>query len=80
MPDPAYVHAAFSSIAERYVTANHVLSMGTDILWRARVVEMVAEINGQVAPYKRIRITEVLRTELEKTTTRKIKRFGNNLL
>ena len=43
MPDPAYVHAAFSSIAERYVTANHVLSMGTDILWRARVVEMVAE-------------------------------------
>ncbi|MBR5136996.1 MAG: AMP-binding protein [Clostridia bacterium] len=44
------------------------------------VVEMVAEINGQVAPYKRIRITEVLRTELEKTTTRKIKRFGNNLL
>jgi demethylmenaquinone methyltransferase/2-methoxy-6-polyprenyl-1,4-benzoquinol methylase len=42
MPDPAYVHAAFSSIAERYVTANHVLSMGTDILWRARVVQMVA--------------------------------------
>lgn len=43
MPDPAYVHAAFSSIAERYVTANHVLSMGTDILWRERVVQMVAE-------------------------------------
>lgn len=43
MPDPAYVHAAFSSIAERYVTANHVLSMGTDIQWRARVVQMVAE-------------------------------------
>ena len=43
MPDPAYVHAAFSSIAERYVTANHILSMGMDILWRARVVQMVAE-------------------------------------
>lgn len=43
MPDPAYVHAAFSSIAERYVTANHILSMGTDIMWRARVVQMVAE-------------------------------------
>ena len=43
MPDPAYVHAAFSSIAERYVTANHILSLGVDILWRARVVEMVAE-------------------------------------
>ena len=25
------------------MTANHVLSMGTDILWRARVVQMVAE-------------------------------------
>ena len=43
MPDPAYVHAAFSSIAERYVTANHILSMGTDIVWRAKVVKMVAE-------------------------------------
>ena len=43
MPDPAYVHAAFSAIAERYVTANHILSLGTDIMWRARVVQMVAE-------------------------------------
>lgn len=43
MPDPAYVHAAFSSIAERYVTANHILSMGTDVLWRQRVVQKVAE-------------------------------------
>ena len=43
MPDPAYVHAAFSSIAERYVTANHILSLGTDVLWRQRVVQRVAE-------------------------------------
>ncbi len=43
------------------------------------IVDMVAEINSQVAPYKRIRITEVLRSELEKTTTRKIRRFGNNM-
>ncbi len=43
MPDPAYVHAAFSAIAERYVTANHILSLGTDILWRQRVVQRVAE-------------------------------------
>lgn len=43
MPDPSFVHAAFSSIAERYVTANHILSLGMDILWRARAVEMVAE-------------------------------------
>lgn len=45
MPDPAYVHAAFSSIAERYVTANHILSLGTDVMWRQRVVQRVAEWN-----------------------------------
>ena len=47
MPDPAYVHAAFSSIAERYVTANHILSLGTDIMWRDRVVQIVAEWKPQ---------------------------------
>ncbi len=45
MPDPAYVHAAFSSIAERYVTANHVLSMGTDVLWRQRALQFIADWN-----------------------------------
>lgn len=43
MPDPSYVHSAFSSIAARYVTANHLLSMGADILWRARAIEKIAE-------------------------------------
>ncbi len=43
MPDPAFVHAAFSSIAERYVAANHVLSLGTDLLWRQRALQMIAE-------------------------------------
>lgn len=43
MPDPAYVHAAFSSIAERYVTANHVLSLGTDVLWRQSAVKIISE-------------------------------------
>lgn len=47
MPDPAYVHAAFSSIAARYVTANHLLSMGADILWRARAIEKIAEWQPQ---------------------------------
>ncbi len=47
MPDPAFVHAAFSSIAERYVTANHVLSLGTDVLWRQRALQMIAEWHPQ---------------------------------
>ncbi len=47
MPDPAFVHAAFSSIAERYVTANHVLSVGTDVLWRQRALQMIAEWQPQ---------------------------------
>lgn len=43
MPDPSYVHAAFSKIAAHYVTANHLLSMGADVLWRARAVRLLAE-------------------------------------
>lgn len=43
MPDPKYVHAAFSSIAAKYVTANHVLSLGADIAWRERAIKLIAE-------------------------------------
>lgn len=43
MPDPKFVHAAFSAIAERYVTANHILSFGSDVLWRQRAIQKVAE-------------------------------------
>lgn len=43
MPDPSYVHSVFSAIAERYVTANHVLSLGTDIPWRQRALQIIAE-------------------------------------
>ncbi len=43
MQDPRFVHAAFSAIASRYVTANHILSLGVDVLWRQRVVQQVAE-------------------------------------
>jgi demethylmenaquinone methyltransferase/2-methoxy-6-polyprenyl-1,4-benzoquinol methylase len=40
--DPKYVKAAFSRIADRYVLTNHVLSLGTDILWRKKVGRIVA--------------------------------------
>ncbi len=43
MQDPSFVHSVFSSIASRYVTANHVLSLGADILWRERALKMIAE-------------------------------------
>ena len=39
--DPGYVREAFARIADRYVTTNHVLSLGTDILWRRQVAGMV---------------------------------------
>ncbi|MGB2351974.1 MAG: class I SAM-dependent methyltransferase, partial [Akkermansiaceae bacterium] len=42
MQDPHYVKAAFSRIADRYVLTNHVLSLGTDILWRKKVGKIVA--------------------------------------
>ncbi len=43
MQDPGFVHSVFSSIASRYVTANHVLSLGADILWRERALKIIAE-------------------------------------
>ena len=42
MQDTKYVKAAFSRIADRYVLTNHVLSLGTDILWRKKVGRIVA--------------------------------------
>ena len=42
MQNPAKVRGIFSSIAERYDIANHLLSGGLDFLWRARSVRMVA--------------------------------------
>jgi demethylmenaquinone methyltransferase/2-methoxy-6-polyprenyl-1,4-benzoquinol methylase len=43
--DPAYVKGAFARIANNYVLTNHVLSMGTDILWRRKAGRMVAAWN-----------------------------------
>lgn len=39
--DPKFVKGAFAKIADRYVMTNHVLSMGTDILWRKKVGRIV---------------------------------------
>lgn len=43
--DPAYVRDAFARIAWRYVATNHVLSLGTDILWRRKVGRIVRSWN-----------------------------------
>lgn len=41
MQNPDFVRAAFSAIAPRYVTTNHVLSLGIDILWRGKVARQI---------------------------------------
>lgn len=41
MQDPNYVRDAFSRIADRYVSTNHVLSLGIDVIWRKRVAQLV---------------------------------------
>lgn len=42
--DPEYVRGAFARIADKYVLANHLLSAGTDILWRRKAARMVADL------------------------------------
>ena len=44
MQDPVFVKDAFAKIAGRYILTNHVLSLGTDILWRRKVAQMVAAL------------------------------------
>lgn len=41
--DPKFVQGAFAKIADRYVLTNHVLSMGSDILWRKKVGRIVRD-------------------------------------
>lgn len=43
MQDASYVKNAFARIADKYVVTNHVLSLGTDILWRKKVGRIVKE-------------------------------------
>lgn len=42
MQDPGFVRQAFAGIARRYVLANHVLSLGIDVLWRKKTARLVA--------------------------------------
>ncbi|MFM2176746.1 MAG: hypothetical protein RL015_844 [Verrucomicrobiota bacterium] len=43
MQDAGFVKNAFAGIASRYVLANHVLSLGIDVLWRQLTARKVAE-------------------------------------
>ncbi len=43
MQDAGFVRKAFAGIASRYVLANHVLSLGIDVLWRRMTARLVAE-------------------------------------
>lgn len=42
MQDAGFVRKAFAGIARRYVLANHVLSLGIDILWRKKTARLAA--------------------------------------
>lgn len=42
MQDAGYVRQAFAGIARRYVLANHVLSLGIDVLWRRTTAHLIS--------------------------------------
>ena len=44
------------------------------------VKSAIDEINSKLPSYKQIRIMEIIEKELERTTTKKIKRYGTNLV
>ncbi len=43
MQDAVFVRSAFAGIANRYVIANHILSLGIDVFWRILTARKVAE-------------------------------------
>ena len=45
MQDPEYVKNAFAGIADKYVITNHILSLGTDVLWRKKTANLAASQN-----------------------------------
>lgn len=47
---------------------------------RKEIAAVVAKINDKLPIYKKIIITEIVWEAFEKTTTKKIKRFGNNVI
>ncbi len=49
MQDAGYVRQAFAGIARRYVLANHMLSLGIDVLWRRKTARVIASFRpGEV--------------------------------
>lgn len=48
MQDTGYVKRAFAGIAKRYMLANHVLSLGIDVLWRIKTGRLVATAQPQM--------------------------------
>ncbi len=46
--DPEFVKDAFSGIADRYVLANHVLSLGIDVHWRRKLAGLVKALEPRL--------------------------------
>ncbi|MBQ3230647.1 MAG: AMP-binding protein [Clostridia bacterium] len=70
----AKIYPCIDKIKERYA------KKPTEEEIRKEIAAVVARINEKLPTYKKIIITEIVWEAFEKTTTKKIKRFGNNVI
>lgn len=76
--DESFVHAQILPDYEVIEEKLNISKNSKDKIF-SLIKETVSEINSQIPNYKHIKSFNIRETDFEKTTTQKVKRYGNNL-
>jgi len=76
--DETYIHVQIFPSIEGFEEKFGKTEFSKDEI-RKELEKLVSEVNKKLPNYKRIKKLHIRENEFEKTTTKKIKRFGNNL-